>query len=79
MKKEDASVEIEVFDEDFVMKDDYIGHITIPLKSLKDGKLHEQWYPLYPQASKKVISGDVHCKICYENPKLKIDGTLAFQ
>lgn len=58
-----ASIKITVWDEDKYVKDNLIGQVTVPVVSLCDSKIHEQWYPLYSSDAEIYVSGDLHLRI----------------
>jgi ankyrin repeat protein/tRNA A-37 threonylcarbamoyl transferase component Bud32 len=51
------------FDWDRFDADDRMGQITVPLKDLKDHKLHDEWYTLVPQKSGDKVSGKIRLKL----------------
>lgn len=44
-----------------------IGGVILPVASLSDGKLHEQWYPLFSADAHVYVSGDIHLRIDHNN------------
>jgi Ca2+-dependent lipid-binding protein len=48
---------IEVWDEDDISADDFLGSVLIPLYSLREGMSSVKWYPLGRRSNKSHVSG----------------------
>jgi serine/threonine protein kinase len=64
-----ASIDIEVWDEDFLTPDEFLGTVSIPLDSIPVGVPHDQYYTLQQKKAKDKISGELHLYIYYLTDK----------
>jgi len=61
----DASLEVDVFDWNRILADDFLGKVTIPVSSLSDGKDTEAWYTLEGKKKGDKVSGEVKLNLRY--------------
>ena len=68
---EKAEVQIEVWDEDYLSSDDFMGIVTIPLKDLQMNQVVDKWYTLQKKKDKDKIKGDIHISLHYYDAKVR--------
>lgn len=66
-----AEVQIEVWDEDYLSSDDFMGMVTIPLKDLQVNQVVDKWYTLQKKKEKDKIKGDIHISLHYYDAKVR--------
>lgn len=68
---EKAEIQIEVWDEDYLSSDDFMGIVTIPLKDLQLNQVVDKWYTLQKKKDKDKIKGDIHISLHYYDAKVR--------
>jgi len=59
------NLKFKVFDHDTFSADELLGNLKVPMDLLRDGKLHDEWFPLL---SKNLTpAGELHLKIQYNS------------
>eukprot|EP00005_Dracoamoeba_jomungandri_P006362 CAMPEP_0174261922 /NCGR_PEP_ID=MMETSP0439-20130205/12666_1 /TAXON_ID=0 /ORGANISM="Stereomyxa ramosa, Strain Chinc5" /LENGTH=424 /DNA_ID=CAMNT_0015346531 /DNA_START=362 /DNA_END=1633 /DNA_ORIENTATION=- len=65
VSEKDASLEVTVFDHRWLLADDFIGYVNIPMTDLIDGEEAEGWYPLKARKKDEKSSGELKLKLIY--------------
>lgn len=60
---------VEVWDEDFVTADDFLGCVNISILALKEGDIFRKWYPLCKRSDRSHVGGEIEIEIaCIRQP-----------
>jgi len=62
----EASLELTVFDWNRVFSDSFLGKVSIPISSLKDGEESTTWYKLEGKKAKDKVAGEISLAILYK-------------
>jgi len=67
VSEKDAALEISVFHRVWLFSDDFLGHVAIPISSLRDGEETTEWYGLKSRKKKdNGPLGEVRLKLMYK-------------
>jgi len=72
--KAEGAIQMQMFDKDFISKDEFMGEITLKLAEFADGNESDQWYPLQNEPQKKKIDkaqGEVRIKVKFTGKDFK--------
>jgi hypothetical protein len=58
-----ATVDVSIFDANKLMKDEFMGKVEIPVKTLQFDVPVENWYCLQPLTAGKHVHGDIFLKL----------------
>lgn len=67
-----AEVQVEVWDEDYLTSDDFMGQLIIPLSEVPLNQVVDKWYTLQKKKDKDKIKGDIHISMQYYDSKVRL-------
>lgn len=74
---EGGEVQIEVWDEDYLSSDDFMGQLIVPLSELPLNETLDKWYTLQKKKDKDKIKGDIHLAFHYYEAKVRLCVSLS--
>jgi len=72
--KAEGSIQLQMFDKDFISKDEFMGEVKLQLADYADGYDHDKWIPLENEPQKKKIDkaqGEVRIKVKFTGKDFK--------
>ena len=57
-----ATIDVAIFDSNLLMKDEFMGRVEIPVKSLTFDEPVEKWFQLQPLQAGRAVTGDIFLK-----------------